>query len=119
MKESMKGKFPTPSEAMATLLADHVSIFDCEKRKMFGHPCYFVNGNMFAGVFADSIFARFSEQDRGRLEADGAGKLFEPMKGRSMKEYRVLSPQVLADPVRFDGWLKRSFNYVTSLPAKS
>jgi hypothetical protein len=118
MAPSMKGKFPVPSQAMADHLAEHVSRFDCEKRKMFGHPCYFIHGNMFAGVFAESIFARFSVEDRGILDSERSGVLFEPVKGRSMKEYRVLTPGILEDPVRFDVWLGRSYDYTSTLPPK-
>jgi TfoX/Sxy family transcriptional regulator of competence genes len=118
MPPMKKGGFPTPSLAMAELLAEHMSAFECEKRKMFGHPCYFVHGNMFTGVFSDKIFARFSEEDRRHIDSEGIGVLFEPAKGRSMKEYRVLSQKVLDDPKIFDQWLTRSFAYSSSLPPK-
>jgi len=118
MPQMKKGGFPTPSPAMGELLAEHMSAFDCEKRKMFGHPCYFIHGNMFTGVFSDTIFARLSEEDRGRIDREGFGTLFEPVKGRSMKEYRVLSPRVMGDHELFDKWLARSFAYTSSLPEK-
>ncbi len=33
-------------------------------RKMFGYPCAFVNGNMFAGLFQDEMFLRLSDEGR-------------------------------------------------------
>ncbi len=32
-----------------------------ERRKMFGCPCAFVNGNMFAGVHEQNLIVRLSE----------------------------------------------------------
>jgi len=30
--------------------------FECEKRLMFGYPAFFINSNMFAGLFQDQLF---------------------------------------------------------------
>ncbi|MCK7500271.1 MAG: TfoX/Sxy family protein [Comamonadaceae bacterium] len=35
-----------------------------EKKKMFGCPAFFAQGNMFAGVYRSSIFLRLGEEDR-------------------------------------------------------
>jgi len=100
------------------LLARHISRFETEKRKMFGFSCYFVHGNMFAGNFSNMLFARFSVQDRERLDKEGLGGFFEPTKGRKMIEYRTLSKKVLEDPETLDTWLERSYSYVSSLKPK-
>lgn len=100
---------------MTALLAEHVKRFDPQEKKMFGCPCYFVNGNMFTGVFSDSIFARFSSQDRDLLDREGMGDFFEPMKGRRMTEYRTLTNKVLQTPGELDDWLDRSHSYVSAL----
>ena len=59
---------------------------------MFGSKVYFVNNNMMCGVHQDDIFTRFSEQDKEDIFAyyDEASP-FELMKGRTMKQYVVLS----------------------------
>ena len=85
---------------------------------MFGFPCYFVNGNMFAGTFSNALFARLSPQDREIFDEEGLGNVFEPVKGRKMAEYRVLSKKVIDNPHSFDSWLERSFTYVSSLKPK-
>ncbi len=36
-----------------------------ERRKMFGYPCAFVNGNMFAGLFAKQMFVSPHLQKNG------------------------------------------------------
>jgi TfoX/Sxy family transcriptional regulator of competence genes len=113
-----KGPWPQPSMEMIDLLDGHISRFAAERRKMFGFPCYFVNGNMFAGTFSSMLFARFSVEDRERLDGEDLGKPFEPVKGRRMTEYRTLSKKVLDEPNDLDKWLERSYAYVSSLEAK-
>jgi TfoX/Sxy family transcriptional regulator of competence genes len=113
-----KGSWPKPSAEIMDLMARHISRFETEKKKMFGFSCYFVNGNMFAGNFANSLFARFSVHDREHLDNAGLGKDFEPVKGRKMIEYRILSKKVLEDPETLDSWLERSYSYVSSLKPK-
>src|SRR3989442_2029665 len=61
-----------------------------ESRKMFGYPAVFVNGNMFAGLFHDSMILRLNAEDRDTFP--GAAP-FEPMPGRPMREY-VVAPGV-------------------------
>lgn len=118
MPSVKKGPWPQPSIEMIDLLERHISRFDAERRKMFGFPCYFVNGNMFAGTFSNNLFARFSVEDKGRLDVGGLGEPFEPVKGRRMTEYRTLSKKVLDEPKDLDEWLDRSYAYVSSLEAK-
>jgi len=86
---------------------------------MFGAPCYFVNGNMFAGAFSDMIFARFSDKDRDQLTKEGLGEDFVPRSGKRMKEYRVFTAKAVGDPSVIDLWLGRSYAYVRSLPPKA
>jgi TfoX/Sxy family transcriptional regulator of competence genes len=57
-----------------------------ERRKMFGHPCYFLRGNMIAGVFGDKVFLRLPPATMKRLQAEGAAEPFTPM-GRAMSAY--------------------------------
>ena len=53
--------------------AEMVSFFDAiapaagagiEKRKMFGYPCRFVNGNLFMGLHNNNMILRLPENDR-------------------------------------------------------
>ena len=104
---------------MSEFLEDVLKPFDCEKRKMFGCPVYFVNNNMFAGVHGDTIMLRFSEDDRTELlETCDEAAPFEPMEGRIMKEYISLPESFSADRTSFNEWLNRSYRFVSSLPPK-
>ncbi len=91
---------------------------DAEKRRMFGYPCAFIHGNMFFGLFQESVFLRLSEFDRAEIIQRGEATLFEPMPGRPMKEYVALSPTAVSDDEKFKNWFSKSHTYAASLPEK-
>jgi hypothetical protein len=88
-----------------------------ERRKMFGYPCAFVNGNMFFGCFGGKLMMRLSEDDRKTSLDTGLFKPFEPMPGRIMREY-VEVPGSFTEDEDFEDWLSRSHGYASSLPPK-
>jgi len=89
------------------------------RKHVFGYPCAFVNGNMFAGVHQESLFLRLAEEDRAALLAQPGAGLFEPMPGRAMREYVVVPPSLVADPDRLRQWVAAACNHGASLPPKS
>jgi len=105
--------------------AELVAAFDAvlpgapaERRMMFGFPAAFVNGNMFMGLFEESFILRLDDKPRAQLLDSGA-KLFEPMKGRAMKQYVVAPEKVVADRKALAKWAKTAFAYGQSLPPKA
>jgi TfoX/Sxy family transcriptional regulator of competence genes len=115
----MKNKWRKASEAMGEYLADVVADLECEPRKMFGCPCYFVNNNMFAGVHQEVIIMRLSPDDRAAIvkEHDEVGN-FEPMEGRPMREYMALPETIVEDEQEFQKWMDKSYAFASSLPPK-
>lgn len=112
-------KWEKMSQETAGRLASIVQPFACQKKPMFGHEVYWVNGNMFAGVFQDSIFFRLSPEDRAEfLGKFGDAKQFEPMAGRPMKDYVVVPESVLVDKGLVNTWMERSYAFTKSLPEK-
>jgi len=89
-----------------------------ERRKMFGYPAAFVNGNMFAGLFQDQMFARLSPADRAALEAIHGPLPFEPMPGRPMKDYTRTPDEVMADEATAADLLAKALAWSMALPAK-
>ena len=63
-------------------------------KKMFGWPCCFVNGNLFAGLHKQSMIFRLSDAECEAILALGNTGEFEPMPGRKMKGYVAM-----ADPL--------------------
>jgi len=100
-------------------LAEKMKPLDCTMKKMFGSECYFINNNMFIGVHQDCIFMRLSSEDRAiALNGEDEIMLFEPMKGRVMKEYILLPEQIFDDSIQFEKYLAQSLRFVNSLPPK-
>jgi TfoX/Sxy family transcriptional regulator of competence genes len=88
------------------------------KRKMFGFPAGFVNGNMFMGLFEDSMILRLPAESREELMQLYGGKAFAPMAGRVMKEYVALPESILRDRQRLSSWVAKALVYGASLPPK-
>jgi hypothetical protein len=90
-----------------------------ERRKMFGYPCAFVNGQMFMGCHqANDMILRLSESDRAAfLSLDGAHQ-FEPMPGRPMREYVVAPDWMKENAAEFEKWIGRALAYASGLPPK-
>ena len=97
------------------ILENHPEV---EKRKMFGYPCAFIGGNMFFGLFEDSVFLRLSSEDRTEIQQQEKAAPFEPLPGRVMKEYVVLKPPILQDKGVFLSWFEKSREYASGLPSK-
>lgn len=112
-------KMPTPSMEAARrldklLAGDH----RVQVRKMFGQPAAFANGNMCVGAFGKDLFVRLGEADVRILSKVPGVRHFEPMPGRSMKQYLVLPPALLRKPAEARKWVARSIEYALTLPPK-
>jgi len=107
------------SPELGELLAEAAAPFTLlEKRKMFGGVSLFLNGNMVGGAHGQKIVLRLAEDDRATAERDAGMTPFEPMPGRLMREYMILPAAALRDPDVLDEWLRRSVEFVGSLPPK-
>ncbi|MHB8530926.1 MAG: TfoX/Sxy family protein [Caulobacteraceae bacterium] len=89
-----------------------------ERRKMFGYPIAFVNGNMFAGLFGDQMFARLAPTARQALERTHGPLPLEPMPGRPMKNYTRVPDAILADEAAVADVLAGALAFTAALPAK-
>lgn len=87
-----------------------------ERRKMFGYPACFVEGNLFTSLFQDRWIVRLADDDLAALAAAG-GASFEPMPGRAMTGYLALPPE-LTEPGAVGAWVQKALARGRSLPAK-
>lgn len=118
MKPFPKKWKKTPPELVEFLHAS-VKGIPCRLKPMFGYPVYFINDNMFIGTHQDNLFLRLSEKDRKSLEQENDEvHLFEPLPGRVMKDYVVLPESLVGNKAAFAEWLRKSAEYVSSLPPK-
>jgi TfoX/Sxy family transcriptional regulator of competence genes len=92
---------------------------DCEKRPMFGYPAYFINKNLFAGLFQDKLFVRLSpEQVTSLSKSYPALANLEPMPGRPMKAYYVIPEKLHEHKGKMGKLVAEAAGYCRSLPEK-
>jgi TfoX/Sxy family transcriptional regulator of competence genes len=89
-----------------------------ERRLMFGYPAGFVNGNMFCGLYQDGMVLKLDEKAREKLLERKGTQIFEPMKGRPMKEYVLVPSSLAKDEDAIAPWLEASLAFVSKLPPK-
>ncbi len=68
-------------------------------RPMFGNLAAFISDNLSVGLYGDDLFVRLPEEGRAELLKNEGASVFEPMRGRQMKEYIVLPRRWLKDTV--------------------
>jgi hypothetical protein len=108
-----------PEELVKTLESAMAGI-DSEKRLMFGYPAYFINKNMFSGLFQDQLFARLSAIQLSSMKKKyPAIKNLEPMVGRPMKDYFVLPKELCADSRKVRDVLQEAAGHARTLPPKA
>src|SRR6266568_1604674 len=89
------------------------------RRKMFGYPAAFANGNLFIGLHQNDFIMRLSAEDRAHFCARYGERAFEPMKGRPMREYVRLPEGLLTDARKRAAWIKRSLEYAQGVTTKT
>jgi len=87
------------------------------KGQMFGHPCAFVNGNMFFGTFHQSVVVRLGTERAAAL-AKGKLRIFEPMPGRAWKEYVQLDAGALPK-AKIAALAAEALDWTEKLPRKA
>jgi TfoX/Sxy family transcriptional regulator of competence genes len=115
----MKKWKPAPREAVAAFEGATSGLPGAEPRKMFGYSCVFARGNMFAGLHEAGMVLRLSNEQRSEFLRLKGAKQFEPMPGRVMREYVVVPKMLLNEPIELRAWVKKSLDYVLSLPTKA
>lgn len=90
---------------------------DVELRRMFGCPCAFTGGNMFAGVHERRLVLRLDEPGRDRAARElGAGPF--TVMGRAMREYVAIEDAAARPVAEIKRWIAAAHAYARSLPAK-
>jgi len=106
-------------EELKALIEELMAPIECDKRPMFGYPAYFINRNMFAGLFQDQLFVRLSPGQLATLRKSfPAIASLEPMPGRPMKDYFVIPKSLFTDKKKMPALLEEAAAYCRSLPPK-
>ncbi|HEY4181397.1 MAG TPA: TfoX/Sxy family protein [Kofleriaceae bacterium] len=90
-----------------------------ETKQMFGAAVGMVNGQLFGGLWGNSIMVKLSPADsKEAAKLDGTYP-FDPMQtGRQMMSALVLPDDVVDEPDEMRAWLKKAFEYTATLPPK-
>jgi TfoX/Sxy family transcriptional regulator of competence genes len=83
---------------------------DVQRRQMFGCPCAFVNGNMFAGLHEDRLIVRLPDEAPRRPCV---------ILGRTMKQYALFPDPLSLAPHALAQWVRRGYEYTRALPPKA
>ena len=113
------GVWRKSSEALVDLFHEIMDQFEgADRKKMFGYPCCFCNGNMFTGLHEENWVLRLPEIKRNEMVSIYQAALFAPMKGRVMKEYLIIPQEILGDVSLLKKWIQYSLSYAQTLPKK-
>jgi TfoX/Sxy family transcriptional regulator of competence genes len=111
-------RFKKTNENVLKLFEDSTTFIQCEHKKMFGYPSLFYNGNMFCGTFADKIFVRLDKESQNKWEkASEDIREFEPMAGKTMKEYLEIEGTEKNKGIVRE-MIRESYEYVKTLNPK-
>ncbi len=98
-----------PPELATRFLAALPAQANVERRQMFGCPCAFVNGNMFAGLHEDRLIVRLPDEAVQRPCV---------IMGRTMKQYALFADALTLPPKDMAQWVQRGYAFTQALPAK-
>ena len=116
---SSKGMWTAVPDDEAVLFREALaSLAGTETKKMFGCPCAFVQGQMYAVFHPTGLALKLSDEDRSALLDLPEAVPFEPMPGRAMRQYAVLPPDLASFPDELLAWLGKAHAYARTLPPK-
>ena|SRR5208282_5607280 len=96
------------------------SLSNARKSPCSGYPAYFINKNMFAGLFQDKLFLRLSPEQLTTLtKTFPTLSNLEPMPGRPMKDYHVIPEKLYTDATRMGKVIQEAAAFCRSLPEKT
>lgn len=97
-------------------LPDHPA---ATRRKMFGYPACFVNGNYFTGLYENRVVVRLPGVIRDRFPELAEALPFDPMgTGKGMKDWYQVPSSIVDNDDRLSEFLAATFEEVARLPAK-
>jgi len=112
-------KWKKPPEELELFLEKKLANIDCQSRKIFGCPSYFINNNMFIGAFGKEIFLRLAPADiEETVKRFPKARRFEPIPRRVMKQYVALPESIYNQQDIFSKLPRQSINYARSLPPR-
>ena len=88
-----------------------------EEKKMFGCVCFFLDGNVLAGVWEDRLIARLGPDEGEAAMSEPHVRAFD-ITGRPMRNWVAVEPGGVEDDDQLKAWIERATKFVRTLPRK-
>ncbi|WP_439629412.1 TfoX/Sxy family protein [Gemmata sp.] len=88
-----------------------------EERTLFGCFCFFLDGNVLAGVWKDRLIARLGPDDGEAALREPHVRAFD-ITGRPMRNWVAVEPEGVEDDDQLKAWVERAATFVRTLPRK-
>jgi TfoX/Sxy family transcriptional regulator of competence genes len=113
-------KWQKAPEELKNILDLAMQGVDCERRLMFGYPAYFINRNMFIGLYQEQLFMRLPEPVVSSLKGKTSSPVrnLEPMPGRPMTDYVVIPRELYMDRAKLKRLVGAALNHTKTLKPK-
>lgn len=87
------------------------------EQKMFGGIAFMVNDHMCVGVMKEGLLVRLGEDEADAALKNRGVRRME-MRGKEMKNFLVVNPQVVEKEKDLRSWIKKAHDFVLTLPPK-
>jgi TfoX/Sxy family transcriptional regulator of competence genes len=88
-----------------------------EEKKMFGCICFFLDGNVLAGVWKDRLIARLGPDEGEAALREPHVRAFD-ITGKPMRNGVAVEPEGVEDDDQLEAWIDRATKFVRTLPKK-
>jgi hypothetical protein len=88
-----------------------------EEKTMFGCICFFLDGNVLAGVWNDRLIARLGPDEGEAAMSEQHVRAFD-ITGRPMRNWVAVEPEGVEDDDQLEAWIERATRFVRTLPKK-
>ena len=106
------------TEEINALHSSLVAPYPCQRRQMFGFQVFFINNNMFTGIYEDGMILRLPAAEQAQMmAANDEVTPFTPQ-GRRMNEYVFIPEPVMNNRLLITDWMQKSYAYTKTLPPK-
>jgi TfoX/Sxy family transcriptional regulator of competence genes len=105
-------------ESLATRIRDALArTKGIDERKMFGCVCFFLDGNVLAGVWKDRLIARLGPDEGEAAMSEPHVRAFD-ITGKPMRNWVAVEAEGVEDDDQLEAWVERATTFVRTLPKK-
>lgn len=105
-------------ESLAARIRDALArTRNVEEKTLFGCVCFFLDGNVLAGVWKDRLIARLGPDEGEAALREPHVRAFD-ITGRPMRNWVAVEPEGVGDDGQLTDWIERAVKFVRTLPKK-